>query len=38
MARLDAGTYGTCASCGETIAKGRLAALPATPVCTGCAS
>lgn len=35
--RLDAGTYGTCRSCGRPIAPERLEALPATPLCVGCA-
>lgn len=38
LSRLDGGTYGTCVTCGEAIPPGRLAALPATPVCTGCAT
>lgn len=33
LARLDAGTYGTCAVCGEAIAEGRLEARPWTPYC-----
>jgi RNA polymerase-binding transcription factor DksA len=33
LARLDAGTYGTCAVCGEAIAEGRLEARPWTPFC-----
>jgi len=36
--RIDQGTYGTCASCGEAIAPGRLEALPYTAVCVSCAS
>jgi len=35
--RVDNGTYGTCASCGEPISSARLEALPATPDCVGCA-
>ncbi|MDQ0144263.1 TraR/DksA family transcriptional regulator [Pseudarthrobacter niigatensis] len=31
--RLAAGTYGTCAVCGEPIAEGRLEARPWTPFC-----
>ncbi|QDG63344.1 TraR/DksA C4-type zinc finger protein [Pseudarthrobacter sp. NIBRBAC000502771] len=31
--RLSAGTYGTCAVCGEPIAEGRLEARPWTPFC-----
>ena len=33
LARLAAGTYGTCAVCGEPIAEGRLEARPWTPFC-----
>ncbi|MEW1805111.1 TraR/DksA C4-type zinc finger protein [Arthrobacter sp. SLBN-53] len=33
LARLAAGTYGTCAECGEPIAEGRLEARPWTPFC-----
>ena len=35
--RIDDGEYGTCVTCGEEIADGRLEALPFTPVCIGCA-
>jgi DnaK suppressor protein len=38
IARLDAGTYGLCASCGSAIGDERLEALPATESCIGCAS
>jgi RNA polymerase-binding transcription factor DksA len=31
------GTYGTCVACGISIAPDRLALLPATPYCRGCA-
>lgn len=31
------GTYGYCISCGREIGSERLAALPATPRCIGCA-
>ena len=31
--RIAAGTYGTCAVCGENIAEGRLEARPWTPFC-----
>lgn len=31
--RIDAGTYGICAVCGEPIAEGRLEARPWTPYC-----
>ena len=33
LARIDAGTYGLCATCGEEIAADRLEAMPATPFC-----
>ncbi|MGA9278288.1 TraR/DksA family transcriptional regulator, partial [Ilumatobacter sp.] len=35
--RLDDGLYGTCTICGLKIAGERLDALPATPICVGCA-
>lgn len=35
--RLDDGHYGTCTSCGRSIAAARLDALPATPTCVTCA-
>lgn len=38
LARLEAGTYGVCARCGAPIGDERLAALPATRRCVGCAS
>lgn len=38
LARLDAGAYGTCRSCGEEIDRGRLAALPFGLDCADCAS
>ncbi len=31
--KLDAGSYGTCEACGETIAADRLEAMPATRFC-----
>jgi RNA polymerase-binding transcription factor DksA len=37
-ARVDAGTYGSCTRCGSPIGAERLAALPATDRCVGCAS
>ncbi|MGE0710737.1 MAG: TraR/DksA family transcriptional regulator [Planctomycetota bacterium] len=37
LARIDAGTYGTCADCGGQIAPGRLDALPYASVCIDCA-
>ncbi len=37
-ARVRAGTYETCERCGGPIAEERLAALPATRICIGCAN
>jgi len=37
LARMDSGTYGTCARCGEAIAPARLRALPAAEHCIRCA-
>jgi RNA polymerase-binding protein DksA len=36
LARLDAGTYGTCTSCHRPIATERLEALPWTALCIDC--
>ena len=36
LARIDAGTYGTCQSCGREIPVTRLDALPFTPFCVEC--
>jgi RNA polymerase-binding protein DksA len=36
-ARLDAGDYGTCESCGRPISSERLAARPAARTCIDCA-
>ena len=33
LRRLDAGTYGTCLTCGDAIPDGRLEAVPATRFC-----
>lgn len=33
LARIDAGTYGTCAECGQEIPEERLAALPYAVLC-----
>ncbi len=33
LARIDAGTFGICAKCGDEIAEERLAAVPDTPFC-----
>lgn len=38
VARIAAGTYGTCTRCGGAIAEARLDALPWTPFCRDCAS
>lgn len=38
IARVDAGTYGTCVRCGEPISAERLAARPAASTCITCAS
>ena len=38
LARLEAGSYGTCTGCGEQIAEQRLQALPATGLCIKCAA
>jgi RNA polymerase-binding protein DksA len=37
LARLDAGEYGECTSCGEPIAAARLKALPYATLCIQCA-
>lgn len=37
LARIAAGTYGVCVTCGGTIPPQRLEALPYTMVCLGCA-
>lgn len=36
LARMEAGTYGVCESCGGAIAPERLEALPTTTVCVSC--
>lgn len=36
LARLDAGTYGTCTSCGKPVAPERLEALPSAALCIDC--
>ena len=38
LARVAAGSYGTCESCGRPIATERLAARPAARTCIACAS
>jgi RNA polymerase-binding transcription factor DksA len=37
LARIEAGTYGTCAECGEPIESRRLEAVPHTATCSACA-
>jgi len=37
ITRIDAGTYGYCAKCGEPIAQNRLDALPFAAYCLHCA-
>lgn len=37
LKRIDDGSYGVCASCGEAISEERLDLLPFTPVCRACA-
>ena len=36
LARIDAGTYGTCTRCGRPIAEERLEALPYVELCIDC--
>ena len=36
MARIVAGTYGVCESCGEAIGKARLQAFPRATLCVSC--
>ena len=38
LVRLDAGTYGTCVTCGKEIAPMRLALDPAVATCLECAA
>jgi RNA polymerase-binding transcription factor DksA len=38
LGRVSAGTYGTCATCGNAIGDERLVALPAVTTCVTCAS
>ncbi len=38
LAKFDAGTYGTCESCGQPITEARLEAMPAARLCISCAS
>lgn len=37
LARIAAGTYGTCTRCGRAIGTGRLEARPSAPLCIDCA-
>ena len=37
LARIENGSYGTCAACGEEIEPARLQALPTATRCIGCA-
>ena len=37
LSKIDAGTYGICASCGGKIARKRLEALPYATTCIDCA-
>lgn len=37
LQRLEAGTYGTCVTCGEPISEGRLKVRPAATQCLECA-
>ena len=37
LARVEAGTYGTCTNCGKEIAIARLEAQPWAPLCIDCA-
>ena len=36
LARIDAGTYGLCGTCGGTISAARLTAMPMARHCVGC--
>jgi DnaK suppressor protein len=36
LARLDAGTYGSCETCGEAISPARLTAMPTARRCVAC--
>jgi RNA polymerase-binding transcription factor DksA len=37
LGRIEAGTYGVCAKCGDDIEAERLDLLPHTPLCAACA-
>jgi len=36
LARIEAGTYGTCLRCGELVGAERLVAIPAAGLCIAC--
>ncbi len=36
LARIEAGTYGRCTNCGQSIAPARLMALPSAALCIDC--
>jgi len=36
--RIEDGSFGTCVTCGETISRERLDAVPFTPFCRACAT
>jgi len=38
LGRIEDGSYGACAKCGEDIAEERLDLLPHTPLCKNCAA
>jgi DnaK suppressor protein len=38
LAKIEAGTYGTCEQCGQPIPKARLKALPYATLCVACKS
>lgn len=38
LAKIDAGTYGTCENCGKEIALARLEVMPAARYCIDCAA
>jgi RNA polymerase-binding transcription factor DksA len=38
LAKLEAGTYGRCETCGNAIAEARLEAMPSARQCIACAS
>ncbi len=38
LERIESGSYGNCARCGDQISQDRLDLLPATPFCRDCAA